>query len=866
MEFYKRLGVDSPKKTKKYTTTINDIDIKVIDKILREYNDICSQETKTKLLKIKNIIKSQGGKLHFSSGKTGTGIKEYGRKGQSSPLPMLWKKVKNTLVGHIWDDIDIVNCQPVILKNICEKLQYHHPSLQKLCDKRDEILNETIEEFDIQDNMDYDKRSVAKMLYNSIIFGSSMENWINGDMRNNINNHHINQELYNFISDFKKEINTISKKIYDENEFIQEFYERLNLSKEKENKYGSSLSKVLQIEEDRILDVMIKFLEDKCFDIKCLEFDGLRVNKNKNLNPELLKELEQFIFQKTGYKIEVINKVSDFKLFDVGIETQLQEEKKNGYEDYLNEKYKELFKDEEKEFNMDCLTEYGLMETLLHIDDNFVWYKNDLYYYNGIYWVLDETENRITIRNSITHKLKPFLKDILDVFVEYKKFMDDENVKLCDIDFKTIEKKYYGLTDDKKERPLIIQSQKQKTDNSIEWNKKTHLLQFDNVLYDTRLGDFIEPKKEYYINHSIGYDWLEDKVEEQKKQEFIKLVKSCLNENVWEWFMCYCGSMLRKENPEQICVIATGVGGNGKSLLLDILNLGLGKTLGKIPSSFFTEKDRKTGGANTTIMGLKNRNTGITDEIEVKTKFQLERFKTITSNGDISARGLYQKEETTFKLGRILMFCNTFPEFERIDDAIVRRIYNVVFPYLFRNEGKYDNKNPLHRLADTGLQQKFLSDISYKMSVMSVLMDYCKLYDKKIEENNFSPPKEILDNTSEVIEDNCSVRRFNNDFIIKTDNEKEDRLSLQKLYDKYLITTDELKPDTKKEFNVKFKSLGYKCIAKSGSVRHIYMGLKFKTNEEIEEDKKIEIDIIEEPVKKQEELDYETDQELECPY
>jgi phage/plasmid-associated DNA primase len=866
MDFYKRLGVDSPKKTKKYVTNVNDIDIKVIDKILRDYSDVCNQETKTKLLKLKNIIKSQGGKLHFSSGKSGSGIKEYGRKGQSSPLPMLWKKVKNTLLGHIWTDIDIVNCQPTILKNICEKLEYPHPNLQKLCNNRDDILKQTIEEFDIQDTVDYDKKSVAKMLYNSIVFGSSMDMWINGDMKKNINNHHINQDLYNFIIDFKKEIVTISKKIYEENEFIQDFYERQNLKIEKDNKYGSSLSKVLQIEEDRILDIMIKFCEDKCLDIKCLEFDGLRIKNTDNLNLQLLNELEQFILQKTGYKIKVIIKDGDFKLFDVLTENQLQEDKRNGYEDYLNDKYKELFNDEEKEFNMDCLTEYGLMETLLKIDDNFIWSKNQLYYFNGIYWKLDETDNKTTLRNSITHNLKPFIKDILNVFIEYKKFMDDENIKLCDIDYKTIEKKYYGLTDDKKERPLIIQSQKIKYDDNIEWNSKTYLLQFDNVLYDTKTGEFIKPKKEYYINHSIGYEWNNEKVDENKKQEFINLVKSCLYENVWEWFLCYCGSMIRKENSEEICVISTGVGGNGKSLLLDILQSSLGDSLGKIPSSFFTEKDRKTGGANSTIIGLKNSNTGITDEIEVKTKFQLERFKTITSNGNISARGLYDKKEVNFKIGRVMIFCNQFPEFERFDEGIIRRIFNVVFPYLFRNKDKYDNKNPLHRLADYSLKNKFLGDESYKMSVMSVLMDFCKRYDELVKLNGFTPPDEIRNNTKDTIEENCSVRRFNTDFIVKTDS-NDNYLSLKELYDRYTLTTDELKPDGKKEFNVKFQSLGYPYKSKYSGIRNMYFGLRFKKNEELEkEEVTVEEKTNLQKLQQNDELDYETEHELEYPY
>lgn len=865
MDFYKRLGLEKPKKTKKYTTDVSDIDVNVINTILRESED-CSKETKDKLIKLKNLIKTQGGKMVFSGGKKDSGIKEYGRKGHSAPLPMLWKKVKNTLVGHIWTDIDIENAQPSILKNICEKLEYRHPLLQKLCNKRDEILNTTIEQFKIKDTINYDKRSVAKQLYNSILFGSNVNMWIDGEMKDNIQNGDIDGDLYDFIKNFKKEVVDLSKRIYDENEFIQEFYERHNLKEEKENKYGSALSKVLQIEEDRILDLMIKYCEDNGLEIKCLEFDGLRVKNSSKINEDFLRQVEEYILKNSGYKLKLAIKTSDFKLFDVSEEIEKQQEKINGYEYELHSKYQVLFNDEEMIFDKDCLTEQGLMKTLLKLDDNFVWFENELYYFNGYYWKLDDTDNKISIRNSITKHLKPFLKSIFDIYNDYKKFMDTPDVSLCDIHYKIIEKTYYTITDDKKERPLIVQSQKLKTNNDIVWNENIHLLQFENCLYDTKQYQFIEIKKEYYINHSIGYEWKQDLVDETKKQKFIDLVKSCLYENVSEWFLCYLGSMIRKENKEQLCLVCTGVGGNGKSLLTDILELGLGKTLGKIPSSYFTEKDLKTGSANSSIIGLRNCYSAITDEIEVKQKFQLQRFKTLSSNGTIYTRGLYQKKEVAFSIGRVLLFCNSFMEFERIDEAIVRRIYNIIFPYLFRNVDKYDEKNPLHRKSDITLKNLFMSDEGYKMSVMSVLMDYCKKYDDRVKEDGFRPPKEIVDNTMDTIEDGCSVRRFNNDYIVKTDNDS-DRKTLRELYDLYTYKTDEIKPVGKKEFNTLFQSLGYKYNAKYSGVRNVYTGLRIKTEKEEENDvsqndtNDCENKIVD--LEEVQELDYETDQELE---
>lgn len=74
------------------------------------------------------------------------------------------------------------------------------------------------------------------------------------------------------------------------------------------------------------------------------------------------------------------------------------------------------------------------------------------------------------------------------------------------------------------------------------------------------------------------------------------------------------------------------------------------------------------------------------------------------------------------------------------------------------------------------------------------------------------------------------VLELNRDYIVKTDNRK-DRIPLKELYDKYLKTTNEQMVMGNQKFNYYFKTLGYNCILKSGSKRHIYLGLKFKTSE-----------------------------------
>ena len=43
--------------------------------------------------------------------------------------------------------------------------------------------------------------------------------------------------------------------------------------------------------------------------------------------------------------------------------------------------------------------------------------------------------------------------------------------------------------------------------NNIKWNRNNNLFVFENKIYDIELNKFVEPKKEYYINMSCGWNW-----------------------------------------------------------------------------------------------------------------------------------------------------------------------------------------------------------------------------------------------------------------------------------------------------------------------------------------------------------------------
>mgnify|MGYP003352889700 CR=1 FL=1 len=74
-------------------------------------------------------------------------------------------------------------------------------------------------------------------------------------------------------------------------------------------------------------------------------------------------------------------------------------------------------------------------------------------------------------------------------------------------------------------------------DNDTEFDKEPYLFTFENKTYDLKSGSFIQPKPEYYISLSCGYNYIEtDESENQKRQQALhNFSKESLlvEDNIW---------------------------------------------------------------------------------------------------------------------------------------------------------------------------------------------------------------------------------------------------------------------------------------------------------------------------------------------
>jgi P4 family phage/plasmid primase-like protien len=142
-------------------------------------------------------------------------------------------------------------------------------------------------------------------------------------------------------------------------------------------------------------------------------------------------------------------------------------------------------------------------------------------------------------------------------------------------------------------------------------------------------------------------------------------------------------SCLEGANKEQTYETWIGVGGNGKSKLVDLMSMAIGDYATSLQSTVLTRKRPESGAANPDIMAVRNKRFIYMAEPDDREPLNTSRMKQFTGEDDVEARGLFE-DQTKFKItGKIFMLCNAFPAINTMDRGTWRRVRAVPFESKF---------------------------------------------------------------------------------------------------------------------------------------------------------------------------------------
>ena len=344
------------------------------------------------------------------------------------------------------------------------------------------------------------------------------------------------------------------------------------------------------------------------------------------------------------------------------------------------------------------------------------------------------------------------------------------------------------------------------------------LICFNNGVYDLSLGELREGRPEDMISFSTKIDYREFNESDEELMLYSMKMDKILDQifpdpKVKDYVTLLLASFLDGSTKNELFHIWTGSGANGKSLIVDLFQECLGEYSCVLPVSLLTEKRAKAGAVQPELFATKGKRFAVLQEPGTKTTIQVGLLKELTGGDKIIARTLF-KEPVEFKPQfKMVLTCNDLPKLPPNDGGTWRRVRATEFVSKFKDDpsGHWidEENNPIsedqHRMnvengyelddtwvpdtneypIDRDLKDQFATDPMWNVTLMSMLIDIYKKYNKG--EIVLEEPPAVLEFTRRYQNEQDKVSQFIADKIIKTKKENAKPLKIGPLYDAFQL-------------------------------------------------------------------------------
>ena len=279
-----------------------------------------------------------------------------------------------------------------------------------------------------------------------------------------------------------------------------------------------------------------------------------------------------------------------------------------------------------------------------------------------------------------------------------------------------------------------------------------YLFAFDNCVFDLRTGQQVQGKKEDYILTTTGYNYDED-YDTALIEELQTLINSILpNQETQDYYFTALATGMSGLQIQHL-FIATGGGGNGKSIMSSLNMDMLGNFGYKLPKTTLQSSIKE--GPNPAIANLHKKRFVLAQEPEKDKKLCGATIKDITGDKDINARQLYSGDTKTKLNGTFLLECNNMPIIDEVGDAINRRLRAIPFKTSAIEDYEYDALSEEDKASGKYLIKNvyYITDefrAKYKQAMFHILLKKFMAFHSK---NNNLPsiPKECSVKTRDYL-------------------------------------------------------------------------------------------------------------------
>jgi len=373
--------------------------------------------------------------------------------------------------------------------------------------------------------------------------------------------------------------------------------------------------------------------------------------------------------------------------------------------------------DSDKKITKGC-GDFDLAVVLFHLyKDEYVCVSvkaNIWYTYKKHRW--EEIDSGTTLRKAISMELRDMYRRRISQIMDAQSNTPDEKTarilqlksnKILDVCLRL------ARTNDKKN--IMTEAKELFYDGTFlqKLDTNPYLLCFNNGVIDFKEKVFRRGYPEDHISKTTNIDYVpidpaRDKKAIDEINDFMRKLFPIpeLHDYMWE----HLASTLIGVSPNQTFNMYIGVGQNGKSVLVSLMEKILGEYKGDVPLSLITDKRQKIGGLAPEIVQLKGIRYAVMNEPSKGDRINEGVMKQITSGVDpIQGRAPYMPQTISFVPQLKLVVCsNEFMEIKSQDHGTWRRIRIVDFMSKFvENPVVGDKTCPYQFKLDPSIIEKF---------------------------------------------------------------------------------------------------------------------------------------------------------------
>lgn len=260
--------------------------------------------------------------------------------------------------------------------------------------------------------------------------------------------------------------------------------------------------------------------------------------------------------------------------------------------------------------------------------------------------------------------------------------------------------------------------------NKLDTEHSHELIAFENGVYDLSKSEFRDGRPDDLISNSTNIEYQEynpNDYNTQKVMEFIS--KVLVDKDIREYVLLHLASCLSGSTRDEKFHIWCGSGGNGKSKLIELLEMCLGEYTTKLPVEALTKGRSKANEASPSTARLRGKRIAVLQEPSEGAKLDAGTLKELTGGDKIQARELFAMPIEFKPQAKFILTCNDKPKVPSHDGGVWRRLVVIDFQSKFVENP--DPNNPYEFEVDHDLSTNFEN---WKESFISILIHYYKKY------------------------------------------------------------------------------------------------------------------------------------------